>query len=164
MAIKLLINQQPSLSWYWQWLTNWLTIDWLTDNWLTDWVLIDWLLTDWLLTDWPLSIWTISTLIDQYWPWLTNIDTAVKLKRQASAKHWRQAEETTSQCKALASRRSNLKTVRSHWLTIDWLTDWLTDYWLTDWDWLRKPRYVELRIFDSLLFSEEKNLRGPVLR
>ena len=127
MAIKLLINHQPSLSWYWQWLTNWLTIltdrqltdwltiewltidwltidwltikllikdhilspdidndwpmliywltkYWLTDNWLTDWVLIDWLLTDWLLTDWPLSIWTISTLIDQYWPWLTNID------------------------------------------------------------------------------------------
>ena len=88
------------------WLTiEWLTIDWLTDNWLTDWVLIDWLLTDWLLTDWPLSIWTISTLIDQYWPWLTNIDPN-RLKLTMTDYDWSRNE----------AREKVNKAVRQHWL------------------------------------------------
>ena len=106
MAIKLLINHQPSLSWYWQRLTNvdllidyidWPTIDWLTIEWLT----IDWLTIDWLTIKLLIKDHILSPDIDNDWPmliyWLT--------------KYW----------------------LTDNWLT-DWvLIDWLlTDYWLTD--------------------------------
>ena len=109
-----------------------------------------------------------STQIDPNWPNSTQIDKIGGQYASASAlasgqvttkpvrKHWHDDKKLESQCVStgVRTRYYNEDETKSKWVIdwqlTDWLTDWLTDYWLTDWDWLRKPRYVELRIFDSL--------------